>query len=54
MDLTVSDLNEGRARQAELELGVRVVAPEEILFVECDVLAACGLGGTKAAGHLRS
>ena len=25
MDLTVADLNEGRARQAELELGVRVV-----------------------------
>ncbi len=45
MDLTVADLNQGRARQAELELGARVVAPEEILFVECDVLAPCALGG---------
>ena len=45
MELTVADLNQGRARQAELELGARVVAPEEILFVECDVLAPCALGG---------
>jgi len=54
MELTVADLNQGRARQAELELGARVVAPEEILFVECDVLAPCALGGVDPTENPRA
>ena len=45
MDLIVSDVDAGRARQARDELGARVVPPNEVLFAECDVLAPCALGG---------
>jgi len=42
--LVVSDLYPERAAQAEQEFGARVVGPEEILRVPCDVLAPCALG----------
>lgn len=45
MELAVADLDAGRAAAAAKELGARVVAPDEILFAECDVLAPCALGG---------
>ena len=45
MELVVADVNAARANEAGKELGARVVAPEEILFAECDVLAPCALGG---------
>ena len=48
MELVVADLDPGRAQQAGRELGARVVAPEEILHVGCDVLAPCALGGVVA------
>jgi leucine dehydrogenase len=44
-ELLVADVNAERASEAGKELGARVVAPEEILSVECDVLAPCALGG---------
>jgi len=45
MEMVVADVNGERAKQAATELGARVVPPEEILSVPCDVLAPCALGG---------
>lgn len=45
MELVVADVEPARAQQAASELGARVVAPEEILWQSCDVLAPCALGG---------
>ncbi len=52
MELVVADLHAGRAQQAARELGARIVAPEEILSAECDVLAPCALGGVISAETL--
>ncbi len=43
--LVIADVDEKRATQAARELGAEIVSPEEILSVECDVLAPCALGG---------
>lgn len=40
-----ADVDGEKAEKAERELGVEIVPPEEILFVECDVLCPCALGG---------
>ncbi len=45
MELLVADIDAARAAHAAKELGARVVAPEEILFSDCDVIAPCALGG---------
>jgi len=45
MELVVADTDSPRAEQAARELGARVIAPEEILATDCDVLAPCALGG---------
>jgi leucine dehydrogenase len=45
MELVVADVDGVRAREAAKELGAKVVAPEEVLSTECDVLAPCALGG---------
>jgi|TARA_R100000501_G_scaffold17911_1_gene34645 leucine dehydrogenase len=42
--LTVADIDEAKAAQLAGELRAHVVAPEEILFTEADVLAPCALG----------
>lgn len=38
------DIDEERVEQAREEIGLEPVAPDEILEVECDVLAPCALG----------
>jgi leucine dehydrogenase len=43
--LTVTDVNP-RARELAARLGAEWVSPEAALFVDCDVLAPCALGGT--------
>jgi leucine dehydrogenase len=43
--LVVADVNAEHAARAVDELGARLVAPEEIYDVECDVFAPCALGG---------
>jgi leucine dehydrogenase len=43
-ELIVADGNSEAAAQAASEVGARIVQPEEILFVECDVLAPCAVG----------
>jgi leucine dehydrogenase len=43
-DLLVADVDPERARLAAQEFGARVVAPEEILNTEADVVAPCALG----------
>ncbi len=43
--LTVADMDASRAAQAAGEFGAEIVSPDEILSVECGVLAPCALGG---------
>lgn len=43
--LTVSDVDASKTARAARELQARVVAGDEILTQDCDVLAPCGLGG---------
>ena len=41
----VSDVDPGRANRVAATSGAQVVAPEDLLAVECDVLCPCALGG---------
>jgi len=43
--LTVADINPKACQRAQTELNARVVTSDEILKIECDVLAPCALGG---------
>jgi leucine dehydrogenase len=43
--LVVADIDAALAARVAAELGATVVAPAEILGVDCDVLAPCALGG---------
>jgi leucine dehydrogenase len=57
MELVLADIDRERARAAGEDLGAGVVAPEEILGVEADVVAPCALGGVidgDVAGRLRA
>lgn len=42
--LTVSDIDVDKCKKVEKQFNVKVVAPDQILFAECDVLAPCALG----------
>ncbi|MFQ5678329.1 MAG: Glu/Leu/Phe/Val dehydrogenase dimerization domain-containing protein [Gemmatimonadota bacterium] len=42
--LTLSDLNEEKARALAAELGAALVTPEAALETECDILAPCAVG----------
>jgi leucine dehydrogenase len=39
-----ADIDSEQAARAEAELGVEIVSPDEVMEVECDVLAPCALG----------
>lgn len=55
--LAVTDIDADRASRAAEEFGAEIVAPGEILTLECDVLAPCALGGVlteKTARELRA
>jgi leucine dehydrogenase len=55
--LTISDVDVARRTAMATELGARAVSPEEILEVECDVVAPCALGGAlteELVGRLRA
>ena len=43
--LVAADADPARAQRAAAELGARIVAPEQILAVEAEVLSPCALGG---------
>lgn len=43
--LVVADVNPLAAQKAAREFGAQVVSPEDILKVECEILAPCALGG---------
>jgi leucine dehydrogenase len=43
--VVVADTNTSRARDVAAKTGAEVVAPEEILEIECDLLSPCALGG---------
>lgn len=43
--VVVADVNEARAREVAAAHGAEVTSADEILGVECDVLAPCALGG---------
>jgi leucine dehydrogenase len=52
--LIVADINADAAQRAKQEFGATVVTPQEILEVECDILAPCALGGVIDANLARS
>ena len=43
--LVIADIKEENVENAVKEFGAEAVTPEEILSVECDILAPCALGG---------
>lgn len=45
MELLVADIDAARAEAVARDCGAKVVAPDEILAADCDVLAPCALGG---------
>lgn len=42
--ILISDIRPAAAERVAVEVGARVVAPEELLFAEVDVLAPCAMG----------
>ncbi len=44
-ELVVSDINQEKAMRLAKQYGAELVSPDEILAVECDVLAPCAMGG---------
>jgi leucine dehydrogenase len=50
-EVAASDIDPAKRRVAE-ELGARWIAPDEEIFVECDILAPCALGGAIDAANL--
>lgn len=42
--LVVADVNPESAKRAAAEFGARVVSPDEVLFVEADLVSPCALG----------
>ena len=42
--LVISDVNEQNLARAQTDFGAQVVAPEQILFADVDVLAPCAMG----------
>lgn len=43
-EVTVSDIDADRCKKIEKELNVKVVSPDDILSIECDLLAPCAMG----------
>jgi leucine dehydrogenase len=43
-EVVVADAREPAARSAAEDFGAKMVDPEEILFVDCDILSPCALG----------
>ena len=48
-DLIVADPVAARAEAVAAATGARILPPEDLPFVECDVFAPCGLGGVLSA-----
>jgi leucine dehydrogenase len=44
VELVISDVNEQRLQRAREDFGAHVVAPEQIVFQEVDVLSPCAMG----------
>lgn len=42
--VTVADIDAGRTKKVAEAYNAKAVSPEEILFVECDIVAPCALG----------
>ena len=51
--IIAADLNRARLQRAVDDFGIQVAAPEQILNVECDILAPCALGGVIDANSAR-
>lgn len=50
--LTVSDINPESVKRCQVEFGAKVVAPDEIDSVECDIFAPCALSNAINANNL--
>ncbi|GIU92621.1 MAG: leucine dehydrogenase [Acidimicrobiia bacterium] len=44
-EVIVADVSEAAARRASEDFGAKMVSNDDILFVDCDILAPCALGG---------
>lgn len=42
--IVIADIDQGRVKAHHEKYGVEVVAPDQILFVECDIQAPCAMG----------
>ncbi len=54
--LLVSDLDQGRVKQAVSRFGATAVDPDQIIFQDCDIFSPCGIGGVineKTISHLK-
>ena len=51
--MVCADLIEARAQEMKKKFGAKIVAPEEIFSVPCDVFAPCALGGVLNAASVR-
>ena len=45
VELTVCDVNHGKAEDIAFSLGAHFTTPEEIFESECDIMAPCAIGG---------
>ena len=45
-ELIVTDIDRERSRAAQKEFGAKLVAPDDIFSIDCDVLAPCAVGAT--------
>jgi len=54
--LLVSDLDQGRVKQAVSRFGATAVDPDQIISRDCDIFSPCGIGGVineKTISHLK-
>jgi len=55
--LLISDLDQGKLKQAVKQFGATAVDPDQIIYRECDIFSPCGAGGVinaETVPHLKS
>lgn len=52
-EITVADIDAARTKATADQFGAKAVSPDEILFVDCDILAPCALGAVVNDGTIQ-